>query len=125
MPAKKRSRKALGSTVLGAVKVCKLSGRGAKKKLVCRSIKSDSRLGSTVLNGAKFATDNGVVYGVGSSAAAARRNAMQWIDGGDPRSLEIEDATSAAAAYVRKHGWDARKLRWDSSSKMWRLKSSR
>lgn len=49
MPAHKRSRKALGSTVLGAVKVCKLAGRGAKKKLVCRTIKPDSRLGSTVL----------------------------------------------------------------------------
>lgn len=39
--ARRRSSKRLGSTVLGAVKVCKLKG----KKLVCRSMK----LGSTVL----------------------------------------------------------------------------
>lgn len=42
MARRRRSSRRLGSTVLGAVKVCKLKG----KKLVCKSMK---RLGSTVL----------------------------------------------------------------------------
>jgi hypothetical protein len=41
MARRRRSSRRLGSTVLGAVKVCKLKG----KKLVCKSMK----LGSTVL----------------------------------------------------------------------------
>ena len=48
MARRRRSSKRLGSTVLNAVKVCKLKGR----KLVCRSMK----LGSTVLNGRRKAS---------------------------------------------------------------------
>lgn len=48
MARRRRSSRRLGSTVLNAVKVCKLKGR----KLVCRSMKSGmAGLGSTVLNG--------------------------------------------------------------------------
>jgi len=125
MPSHKRKSK-LGSMVLGAVKVCKLEGK--KKKLVCRTVKAHDRLGSmvlgsTVLNGGKFAVaEDGTPYGAGASAAAARRNAVEFLDGADPRSLSIENASSAAVAYLRKHGWVSSALKYDRDAKMWRVK---
>ncbi len=61
MARRRRSSRRLGSTVIGAVKVCKLKG----KKLVCRSMKAPSRrrrmhgLGSTVIGGMRCRTRKG------------------------------------------------------------------
>ena len=61
---------------------------------------------TTIIAAGFIAHDGECIYGIGATPDAARENAREWLDGGDPAALTVQRATADLMLQVENIGGD-------------------